>query len=87
MPAGKYIRIALAENGMSQKELAERLGITSAAMSNTIKNDKINYNRVEEIADILGYDIVWQKRQDSPSTSQQVNNNCFMQIGIQNNQR
>ena len=85
MPASKYIKIAMLENHMQQKELAERLGVSSASMSQMLRNDKMNYNRVEEIADILGYDIVWQKRQDNTSMSQQVNNNCVMQIGIQNN--
>ncbi|MFR4747387.1 MAG: helix-turn-helix domain-containing protein [Clostridium sp.] len=62
MGASKQIKIALIETKTPQKELAEKLNITSATISKMLKNDNIHYNRAEEIADILGYDIIWKKR-------------------------
>lgn len=62
MPASKYIKIALIENNMQQKELAEKLGTSTANISQILKKDNIGYNKAEQIADILGYDIVWVKR-------------------------
>ncbi len=84
MPAGKYIKIALIESGIQQKELAEKLGVTNGNISKMLKNDKIGYNKVEEIADILGYEIIWRKKENN-NQSQTVNNSGYMEIGIQNN--
>lgn len=62
MGAGKQIKIALIETNTTQKELAERLNVTNATISKMLKNDNMHYNKAKEIADILGYDIIWQKR-------------------------
>ena len=87
MPAGKKIKQALLERGMKQKELAEKLNISPITLSNTIRNDKINYNRVEEIAEILGYEIVWRDKKKEEQSQQNINNNGIMGIGIQNNNK
>lgn len=83
MPASKHIKIAMVENDIKQKDLAEMLEITAASLSKMLKNDNIGYNKAEEIANVLGYDIVWKKRDNAPA-NQVVNNKGNMEIGIQN---
>ena len=86
MPAAKYIKYALFERNMQQKELAEKLNTSSSNLSKMLKNNNISYNKVEEIANLLDYDIVWQKKEITREI-QQVNNSGIMNIGIQNNQK
>ena len=33
-------------------------------LSNKLQRDSIRFREVVELADVLGYDIVWQKRRD-----------------------
>ena len=63
MPAGKNIKHAMIERGIKQKELAEKLGVTTASLSKMLSNDKIGYNKAEEIANILNYEIIWKKKE------------------------
>ena len=44
MPAGKNIKHAMIERGIKQKELAGKLGVTTASLSKMLSNDKIGYN-------------------------------------------
>lgn len=74
------------ERDINQKELAEKLNITNQAISKMLKTDNMLYNRVEEIASLLDYDIIWQKKEITREI-QQINNSGYMNIGIQNNQK
>lgn len=74
MSAAKHIKHALIERDMKQKDLAELLNVTTATISKMIKNDNIGYNKAEEIAEILGYEIVWEKSENKNTISQNVNN-------------
>lgn len=86
MPAAKQIKIALIENDMQQKDLANILQVSTAAICKMLKNDNIGYNKVEEIADILGYEIVWKKKAENIQQTQNVNNNSgFIGSITQNN--
>lgn len=75
MSAAKHIKHALVERDMKQKDLAKLLNVTTATVSKMIKTDNIGYNKAEEIAEILGYEIIWQKLENKKETiSQNVNN-------------
>lgn len=50
----KKIRIALAENDMTQTELAVKLGIKQPSLSNMITRRNPKYETVERIANALG---------------------------------
>lgn len=86
MPAAIYIKHALLERNITQKELAKKLNTSSSNLSKMLINDNINYNKVEEIANLLDYDIIWQKKEITKEI-QQINNSGIMNIGIQNNQK
>lgn len=86
MAAAKQIKIALIENDMQQKDLANILQVSTAAVCKMLKNDNIGYNKVEQIADILGYEIVWKKKAENIQQTQNVNNNSgFIGSITQNN--
>ena len=47
--------------------LAERYGWSDSVsnLSAKLQRESIRYREVCELADVLGYDVVWQKRRDS----------------------
>ena len=92
MSAGINIKHALIERQIKQKELAEMLGTSCGNISKMLNNDKIGYNKAEEIAEILGYEIIWRKKEEyHNNVNQTVNNNGTISntgngfVGIQNN--
>ena len=57
--------------GFTMQELVDRLA-EEYGWSNSVSNlsaklqqESIRYKEVVELADVLGYDIVWQKRRDN----------------------
>lgn len=56
------IRKAMLEKGVKMKELAELLNTSSPNIIQKLSRNSIRYHEVEEIADLLGYDIIWKKR-------------------------
>ena len=56
MDVKKEIRIMLAENGISQAELARRLNQTPANFNNKIQKANFRISELEEIAEALGYE-------------------------------
>ncbi|MFY9119390.1 MAG: helix-turn-helix transcriptional regulator [Syntrophomonadaceae bacterium] len=55
---GYRIQIAREEAGYNQKELAEKLGISQASLSNYEKGKRrVYYPQLQKIADILGHPI------------------------------
>lgn len=56
MDVKKEIRIMLADNGISQAELARRLNQTPANFNNKMQKANFRISEMEEIADALGYE-------------------------------
>ena len=64
------IKAQIVRAGFTMQELVDRLSDEydwSDSVSNlsaTLQRESIRYKEVVELADVLGYDIVWQKRRD-----------------------
>ena len=65
------IKAQLVRAGFTMQELVDRLSDEydwSDSVSNLsakLQRESIRYKEVVELADVLGYDIVWQKRRDN----------------------
>lgn len=65
------IKAQIIRAGFTMQELVDRLSDEynwSDSVSNLsakLQRESIRYKEVVELADVLGYDIVWQKRRDS----------------------
>lgn len=65
------IKAMIVRNGYTMEQavnlLVDRHGWSASAsnLSNKLKRETIRYTEVLELADALGYDIIWQKRRDS----------------------
>ena len=53
--------------GIVASRLAEEYGWSDSVsnLSAKLQRESIRYKEVVELADVLGYDIVWQKRRDN----------------------
>jgi len=64
----REIKAYIVREGLSMREVVERLFIThkwSRSLSNfsgKLQRGTLRYTEAEEVADVLGYDIVWVKR-------------------------
>ena len=64
------IKAQIVRAGYTMQELVDRLHVEyswSDSVSNLsakLQRESIRYKEVVELADVLGYDIVWQKRRD-----------------------
>lgn len=64
------IKAQIIRAGFTMQELVDRLSDEydwSDSVSNLsakLQRESIRYKEVVELADVLGYDIVWQKRRD-----------------------
>ena len=65
------IKAQIIRVGFTMQELVDRLA-EEHGWSNSVSNlsaklqrESIRYKEVVELADVLGYDIVWQKRRDN----------------------
>ena len=52
---------------MTMTELAHRINTSVNNLSNKLRNKTIPFDKVEEIADLLGYDIEFKKRHKQQS--------------------
>lgn len=65
------IKAQIVRAGFTMQELVNRLSDEydwSDSVSNLsakLQRESIRYKEVVELADVLGYDIVWQKRRDN----------------------
>ena len=65
------IKAQIVRAGFTMHELVDRLADEydwSDSVSNLsakLQRESIRYKEVVELADVLGYDIVWQKRRDN----------------------
>lgn len=58
MQIGEYIKVGLAINSITQKELADKSGVTESAISHYIKGDRIpNIATMVRIAKVLNIDL------------------------------
>ena len=64
------IKAQIIRAGFTMQELVDRLSDESdwsdsvSNLSAKLQRESIRYREVVELADVLGYDIVWQKRRD-----------------------
>jgi len=62
------IKSYIAREGLTMSEVVDRLADkygwsrSAANFSDKLKRNSLRYHEVLELADILGYDIKWQKR-------------------------
>lgn len=63
MPGADIIRYMCKTKGITQKELAERLGCPLQSLHNKLYRDTFPFKEVEYIADLLGFDIVAVQRE------------------------
>ena len=65
------IKAYIVRAGFTMQELLERLhddygwSDSISNLSAKLQRESIRYREVIELADVLGYDIVWQKRRDN----------------------
>ena len=71
MSSRNEIKVQSVCAGFTMQELVDRLAEEydwSDSVSNLsakLQRESIRYKEVVELADVLGYDIVWQKRRDN----------------------
>ena len=64
------IKAQIIRAGFTMQEVCDRLhddygwSRSVSNLSAKLQRDSIRYREVVELADVLGYDIVWQKRRD-----------------------
>ncbi len=69
MDIRREIKSYIVREGLSMRELLERLAVThkwSGSLSNfsgKLQRGTLRYSEAEDIADVLGYEIVWIKKQ------------------------
>ena len=62
------IKAIIVRGGYTMQEILERLrddygwSDSVSNFSNKLRRESLRYREVVELADVLGYDIVWQKR-------------------------
>ena len=65
------IKAQIVRTGFTMQELVDRLAEeydwsdSVSNLSTKLQRESIRYKEVVELADVLGYDIVWQKRRDN----------------------
>ena len=65
------IKAQIVRAGFTMQELVDRLSDeydwsdSVSNLSTKLQRESIRYKEVVELADVLGYDIVWQKRRDN----------------------
>lgn len=64
------LKAAITSSGLKLKDVNDELNrrhgtdLSFQNFSNRLRNGKFRYIEVEEILNILGYDIIWQKRKE-----------------------
>ena len=64
------IKAHIVRAGFTMQEVLERLhddygwSDSVSNLSNKLQRDSIRFREVVELADVLGYDLVWQKRKE-----------------------
>ena len=72
MSTRNEIKAIIMREGMTMTEIvekmAERYGWSASvpSLSGKLQRDSFRYHEAVELADALGYDLVWQKRRNDP---------------------
>lgn len=56
------LRVILAQEDLSEAELARKLNVTPQVLNRKINRETMPYNEAKHIAEILNYEIVWNKK-------------------------
>lgn len=57
-----FIKSKLAENGLNVSRLAEMLNTTHQNVSQRLKRCSFDYVEISHIAELLGYEIEWKRK-------------------------
>lgn len=68
MPGADVIRYMCRTKGITQKELSELMGCPLQSLHNKLYRDTFPYKEVEQIANLLGFDLVAIQREVEQST-------------------
>ena len=66
----REIKSYIVREGLSMREVVEKLAVNykwSGSLSNfsgKLQRESLRYKEVKDVADVLGYDIVWIKRKN-----------------------
>ena len=63
MGATKHIKMVLVDKGIKVGELAAMMDISQPALSVKLSHDTMSFKTTEEIADLLGCDVVLRDRE------------------------
>ena len=67
MTVRNEIKAQIVRAGYTMQELVDRLHEEYGCVSNLsakLQRESIRFKEVVELADVLGYDLIWQKRRD-----------------------
>ena len=70
MNVGNEIKAQIIRTGMTMQEVVDLLpqeydwSDSVSNLSAKLQRESIRYKEVLELADVLGYDLIWQKRRD-----------------------
>ena len=66
MTVRNEIKAQIVRAGYTMQEVVDRLheeyGNSISNLSDQLQRESIRYKEVVELADVLGYDLIWQKR-------------------------
>ena len=62
MSVREEVKSLLAKENKTMKDIAEQMDTSIQNLSQKLRNKTIKFEEVREIADILGYDIEFRKR-------------------------
>ncbi len=57
MNAGKSIKVAMAKRDITQKDLAERMGVSRQYVSQMISSEQIGIGTINKLADVFGMKV------------------------------
>ena len=70
MDTRNEIKVYIVREGMTMQEVLDRLALRHGwsrsvpNFSGKLQRNTLRYNEAVELADVLGYDIVWQRRRE-----------------------
>ena len=59
---GKKVYELRQSSGLTQAELAQKVGVTQGFIGSVEKGDKLSLSRLQQILDILGYEFSFQEK-------------------------
>ena len=62
---GKKVYELRQSSGLTQSELAQKIGVTQGFIGSVEKGDKLSLSRLQQILDILGYEFSFQEKKTS----------------------